>query len=354
MQEGQRDGTLDAAKAILAYLVILGHCILHGNIDGEGVVDESSILLHSIYAFHMPLFMMISGYLTEGSIRAHGMRIIKKRRKLLKPLFAFAAASCMGSVAVSLASGGFMRGKEGLEGIFPGFASVVSLFAEKFFMNYWFLWAVFYLTVIMALIHRFFYRKRAIAYAVLLLACLFTPDGFNLANYKFMLPFMIVGYEARNLERQNSKWAALLWDRRSFLVSVPLSVLCVACYQSKHLIHETGVNLFSGGGQFAVDAYRVLCGLTVSYSVLFLIRFLYQKGRGEGIWRFLAAVGTYSMELYMVHGYLIQYLLTPIAMKLGIRYVFYSAAAESVAVLLLSGAAIWALKKLRIYPLIWG
>lgn len=56
----------------------------------------------------------------------------------------------------------------------------------------------------------------------------------------------------------------------------------------------------------------------------------------------------------MVHGYLIQYLLTPIAMKLGIRYVFYSAAAESVAVLLLSGAAIWALKKLRIYPLIWG
>lgn len=53
----QRVHYIDTLKGVLIILVVLGHC-------GTAL---STNMLSSIYAFHMPLFILISGYLSKKS-----------------------------------------------------------------------------------------------------------------------------------------------------------------------------------------------------------------------------------------------------------------------------------------------
>ena len=56
-----RDYRLDSIKGLLIILVILGHLIIA--LDNYNVINHSVMGL--IYIFHMPLFILISGYLTK-------------------------------------------------------------------------------------------------------------------------------------------------------------------------------------------------------------------------------------------------------------------------------------------------
>lgn len=55
-----RDPYLDLVKGILILLVIFGHMLELA----DGVVGD--VIYHFIYFFHMPLFVLISGYLTKS------------------------------------------------------------------------------------------------------------------------------------------------------------------------------------------------------------------------------------------------------------------------------------------------
>ena len=62
--------SIDAIKAFAIFCVVLGHCIQYGS----GIFylkDEiyfENWLFKIIYSFHMPLFMLISGYLFGSKI----------------------------------------------------------------------------------------------------------------------------------------------------------------------------------------------------------------------------------------------------------------------------------------------
>lgn len=57
-----RDNRIDSLKGLLIILVILGHVIT--TLDNVNVVNHAVMGL--IYVFHMPLFILISGYLTKS------------------------------------------------------------------------------------------------------------------------------------------------------------------------------------------------------------------------------------------------------------------------------------------------
>ncbi len=56
-----RDNRIDSIKGLLIILVILGHTII--GLDNENIINHGVMGL--IYIFHMPLFILISGYLTK-------------------------------------------------------------------------------------------------------------------------------------------------------------------------------------------------------------------------------------------------------------------------------------------------
>ena len=82
IEERQRNVYLDLVKGIAVCLVVLGHCIQFGSgakYLETGAFFENTIF-RVIYSFHMPVFMMISGYLFSYSIRKYSfVELIKTR-----------------------------------------------------------------------------------------------------------------------------------------------------------------------------------------------------------------------------------------------------------------------------------
>lgn len=80
---GNRILSLDLLKAFAIYLVIWGHAIMHFQPH-----YEESICFLIIYSFHMPLFMMLSGYFATSSMKLGGGRIFNKEiQAITSPLF---------------------------------------------------------------------------------------------------------------------------------------------------------------------------------------------------------------------------------------------------------------------------
>ena len=57
----EREKWVDAVKGLAIYLVILGHAIQYATSQDYNYAGNS--IFQIIYSFHMPLFMMMSGYL---------------------------------------------------------------------------------------------------------------------------------------------------------------------------------------------------------------------------------------------------------------------------------------------------
>ena len=76
----QRIFTFDALKCFAIYLVIYGHCIQHLRDNGD-VKDD--LVFQLIYSFHMPLFMMVSGYFSYSSYNIPFVPFLAKKSKQL-------------------------------------------------------------------------------------------------------------------------------------------------------------------------------------------------------------------------------------------------------------------------------
>lgn len=70
--KNERNIYIDVVKGIAIILVVYGHCIEY--YSKEYIYDNffySDIVHKIIYSFHMPLFMVISGYLFSGTIERY-------------------------------------------------------------------------------------------------------------------------------------------------------------------------------------------------------------------------------------------------------------------------------------------
>ncbi|MFQ3616997.1 MAG: acyltransferase family protein [Cyanobacteriota bacterium] len=84
----QRIALIDFAKGIGIFLVVLGHVLrgLVGPVLEENALTQ--ILDQWIYAFHMPLFFFLSGYLAERSVsKSWGALVSSKLRAIAYPYF---------------------------------------------------------------------------------------------------------------------------------------------------------------------------------------------------------------------------------------------------------------------------
>ena len=82
----ERDYFFDNLKAVLIFLVVLGHFLLP--IHGESVLV---VVKRLIYVFHMPLFVFVSGYFAK-KIYKNGQYNFKKLLYLIKAYIIFVIA----------------------------------------------------------------------------------------------------------------------------------------------------------------------------------------------------------------------------------------------------------------------
>lgn len=114
---------IDLLKLFAIYLVLWGHAIMHFQAD-----YQQSYIFRAIYSFHMPLFMMLSGYFSVSSMELCARDFFtKKFRQLLLPCISW------GIVCWLVITSGLIEGRFHLEfkELFTGWLGLID--------NFWFL-----------------------------------------------------------------------------------------------------------------------------------------------------------------------------------------------------------------------
>ena len=180
-----RNPFLDALKAYSILLVVFGHCIQYGS--GHTFVENNlyfeNVFFQAIYSFHMPLFMLISGFLFGFSVKKGWVENIRKKfHSLLVPAFVWAILS----VALAMAHK-FVHNEPITLLVFAKSYLTSALF------SLWFLWALFGCSLLVALVNRFC-KDSIWIYAAIFIASFFIPDSFSFGLYKYMYPYFLAGY----------------------------------------------------------------------------------------------------------------------------------------------------------------
>lgn len=193
----ERDNFIDIVKSLGIILVVIGHCIQYGS--GELYFKKElyfdNALFKYIYSFHMPLFMLISGYLF-GYNKNMGLSLIKKKAlQMVIPIFVWSILPLVASIYGSF--------NEGL-----GFLVIIKKYISISVHNLWFLWAVFLLSCIVVVIHTF-YQDNTMLYMILWILSNFISDELNVFLYTYMYPFFVLGYlyNTRGWKCKVIKWS---------------------------------------------------------------------------------------------------------------------------------------------------
>lgn len=290
-----RKTDIDVCKGLLTLLVVLGHCIQYGM--GQEYRETGAYfdnyLYRTIYCFHMPAFMIISGYFFASSCQktASIPKMLKKR--ILSMLIPISSWSVIATVV------GIQRGEVALS-----FFSVLKSLAIQWLFLLWFLWAVVFGMLVTCLWKYIFKRNKA-GIAAIILLFIITPDSFNLHLYKFTFPFFLIGfllYERKNILldcfSMKSKKSVII-----FLSAAILLVISVGLYDRSLFVYNTGITILNKEylQQISIDVVRWLVAAVGCY-VFFVVSYYINKALecfphvGGGI----AYMGKNSISFYIL------------------------------------------------------
>lgn len=211
--------------------------------------------------------------------------------------------------------------------------------------NFWFLWAVFYCSIIVIIVHKMF-KDSTIIYVLGFVITFIVPDVMHLSLYKYMYPFFIIGYffhmheiGIRNRIKYNISTLFLLGALYVFLMFF---------YNYESFIYTSGYTIWGANGiqQVTIDLYRLLVGLVGSLFVMILlynVRNLFENSPKK-IPRLLAFAGKNTIGIYIISNYIFIYILPEITSNFNsINYLFLFT--ETLIILILSLICIRGIKQ---------
>lgn len=280
----ERNFFIDAIKGLLILLVIIGHCVQYGNgylyLDHE--LYYNNFIFRSIYTFHMPMFMIISGYLFNYSNIKPLRNIVLSKLKTIGVPFVFFCTIIY---------------------FIWWFCNDLNYFYfsdyfRKMRINMWFLSSVLMNCLIVALITHLF--EKFSVWIIITIFCLlfFITDSVISAPHKYMFFFFLVGYY---LNRKSSniqmrfKW---LKKRFAFLFLTFLFICIVYWYDDYMFIYNSGFCVIRDGGLsykiLIIDILRDIEALfCCCWFFLFmrLLKLYIQK-------TFILLLGNYTLSIY--------------------------------------------------------
>lgn len=247
---------LDIVKGVAIFLMLWGHCIqCCANNSFDFFENE---VFKIIYSFHMPLFMLVSGYLFYFSCKKRNLRelLIHRAQAMLQPIVICGIFVYFITVAIE---------KHNIEAISDGrwMSSLGSL---------WFLWSVLCASIVIAVCEKITSIKILRLLIIILGAgfvWLFPNNDMNL----FMYPFFVGGFY---FAKYKDKIPMALMNVKYFsLVLFPLMMLF---YQKKHFIYTTGILSSANKLELlSIDLFRWAIGFIGSVFVLVILEVIYNN-----------------------------------------------------------------------------
>lgn len=292
-----RDPRLDFAKGILILLVVLGHCV---QISYRGSNEfYNNWLFKFIYSFHMPAFMMISGWLFYSSRQRPFIDIIKiKIRQLGIPFLAFCALCYTTLTAFSILTTDSIPSP--LQVIW-GFKSYV---VNSHTM--WFLASVLINSCIVAITPP--QHKCSILLWGVAVASLFIPNNaYVFPEFVYMFPFFLGGYYIH----RNGRYILtdLNWPHAILLFIISVGGLIF--FNKETYIYTSKISLIVDQPihQLLVDIHRFVTGLSISILLFALISKIPNQVLSSTTGSWISQCGKSSLAIYGFQNFII-FLLT--------------------------------------------
>lgn len=263
--------TLDALKFFTIFFVVWGHCIQYLN---NKVYTEEAIY-RIIYAFHMPLFMMIAGFFSEKSLTLKFHLIIgKKARQLLLPCFAWVTISW---ICVSIVD--TVRGID---------ISFTKLF-EGYLYQFWFLKSLFICYILVFIGNK---GGKVGYFITLLLSQFITYSGTN-TMYPCFLIGLWLSRKARQPETKIIKYR---------FVGATLFIFMLFFFDERFFPYQG--NLFSGNVELvSLYTYRLVLGILGSFSFMSFFCIDLKEFRFP---KFIYEWGQYTLGIYILQSFILE------------------------------------------------
>ena len=292
----QRLHNIDFVRGFAIILVILGHSIQYGSGEAYRNSGEfyNNMIFKFIYSFHMPLFIMLSGYLFCYTVDRYSTRqFIKNRiKRLLIPIISW------GCIMFIITAG--IQHKE--------FRLHLILSCIRYCIeNNWFLWAVLISSFIVYFISHVFHDS-LICYIVMFALLFITPDDFNFKLYKYIFPFFLIAYFFHKKES--------MYKRHRFAVGcfcIVAFLFLLSFYNRECYIYTTGFTLLGNKyliKQFVIDIFRIAIGILGCMAILIILEYCYSNLSESICVKYIEQLGQHSMGIYLMSGIIMQYILT--------------------------------------------
>lgn len=322
----KRNEVFDIAKFLAMWLVVLGHLL------NERAGDPAFI----INFFHMPTLFFISGWLASYSLerRTAGAVLKKKAERLLFPYIFWSGVSLLANAALAFRGGALSPEYLRREAVEIFFYARSVWFLIQLFAAFLLLLAVYEVRRRTEKVGRPIPLGAGCAAAWLLFSCVVPGEPFLFYKCKWLFPFFAAGFLlGRARERiPNKRYRAV--EAASCL----FPVLAAALFREEAFWKYVKFQYFTTGGGSLLSIFYYLIS---AFGVLFLLTLArWLSGCAAG--RFCAEVGRYSMDIYVVHMFLIRLLPLPWDLhQVGSLMAHGLLLLPSLAVVL----AIWALSK---------
>lgn len=285
---GIRIGYIDALKGFAILCVVLGH-VADGYLDGNTYPEANQVLFdifNTIYAFHMPLFMMISGYVYAVAYFDDAGR--PDNRRIYRQIGNVAFVYVLFSVIFGLVKVAMSRYTNK-----PVVVTDIIMIWCKPISPYWYLYDLMLLYLIFK-IPVFYKTNRNVLMFVLTVAAFcsnYVSIGwFQIPSILYLALFFYMGFS----NRVHSDW--LFGKKRFAIVSFAVGIVLSIIFWDKnsYTVREKAVFLNS------IPVVNVFIALGLSL----MLWYLFRNVRWLSENRLLTLLGRYSLEIYVMHCFL--------------------------------------------------
>lgn len=266
----------DVIKFFAIFLVVYGHVIQNLNPVGRTLWD--SFMETYILTFHMPLFMIVSGYFARSLFKKNIKEIAKdKLVQLVIP--SVTTYFITGIILIFLRHTPFVEGLKSLLGY-----CVVS---------YWFLKALFIFYVITSVVCLISKKNKLLAILFSILLLFLPTDILDSVHCISMYPYFVIGLLLYKYEK-------IFFQNKKSIVFVSVMVYVILSY----FYHPREYNIYDHLFKWSINylyfyIIRILIGTSASFACIILIRKICMMFDGHKIIDFFAKIGTCTLGIYV-------------------------------------------------------
>ncbi|GAA0086320.1 acyltransferase family protein [Clostridium sp. CTA-7] len=278
----KRIDEVDIIKGIAILLVFIGHAATNSFLPRPSTYE---FIVQFIYAFHMPLFFMISGFL---SVKSFNMNLKKDYIKFIKNKF---NRLMIPFITISLITNGLMiiaqvviNKEVNIQNIFEMFKTT-AVYPENAIMGaLWFLYALFIVSVLSPILDKFSWKFIVV---IGILINIFTPKNLYflaLNRVSFFLIYYFIGMYIRKVYDLKNK---INYKCNKYIIIVSAAI--IAIYST---IITKGIIL----NQILMNIYMLICGILGIILALYFAIFIKKYNSLKLIF---SKLGNYSMDIYI-------------------------------------------------------